>query len=514
MKRNIALILCFILCLSVLSGCKDEEGAYIPTGDGLTWEDDALNNGGNEPQSEQELSLVYYPDRSMNPFEATDFTNRALFSLLYQGLFAVDRDYHTEPMLCGRYRVAQDMKSYVFYIADNARFSDGTPVTVSDVVGSLEAAKDSQYYGGRFYHITWFGDSGDGGIQVNLSTPFENLPLLLDIPIVKQSEVDSSAPIGTGPYVRQSGPEGLLFRKQANWWCKADMAVDAEVISVKQATSVTQIRDDFETGKLSLVCADPGSGKYADYRSDFELWDCETGIFMYLVCNTESKVFTDVTVRQAVTYAINREAITNKYYKGFARSSTLPASPNSPYYSVQLAEKYDYDAARFAQAVQDSGFENYSVKLLVNSDDTLRLQIARDIAAMLQEGGLLVEMSELGGSNYKRALNNREYDLYVTETKLSPNMDLTPYFSSRGDLSYGGIADLTLLKLCENALANQGNYYTLHQKVMEEGMLCPILFRSHGVYAERGLLTDLTPSRDNIFYYSVGRTMQDALTTE
>lgn len=514
MKRILSLCLCFALCASLFAGCKSGESAYEPTGDALTWEDDSQHNGGEDTQSKQELSLAYYPDRSMNPFEATDFTNRALFSLLYQGLFTVDRDYHVEPMLCGSYRVSQDMKSYVFYIADNARFSDGTPVTALDVIESLTAARNSRYYAGRFHHITWYGDSGDGGVQINLSTPFENLPMLLDIPVVKQSEVASPSPIGSGPYAQQSGLDGLLFRKQANWWCKAEMAVDAEVISVKPATSITQIRDDFETGKLSLVCADPGSGNYADYRSDFELWDCETGVFMYLVCNTDSKVFSNVQVRQAVTYAIDRETITGSYYKGFARSSTLPASPNSPYYSLQLAEKYSYDAPRFLQAVQDAGLENYTVKLLVNSDDTLRLRIARDIAAMLREGGLLVKMSELGGEKYKYAINNREYDLYVTETKLSPNMDLTPYFSSRGDLSYGGISDLTLLKLCENALANHGNYYTLHQKVMEEGMLCPILFRGYGVYAERGLLTDLTPARDSIFYYSIGKTIQDALITE
>lgn len=514
MKRILCLILCFVLGLSLLSGCKESLDAYTPTGDGLSWEDDAGDNSSEDTQSQQELSLTYYPNRSMNPFEATDFTNRALFSLIYQGLFTVDRDYHVEPMLCGSYRVSQDMKSYVFYLADNACFSDGAPVTPQDVIESLTAAKNSRYYGGRFHHITWFGDSGDGGVQINLSTPFENLPLLLDIPVVKQSEVAHPTPLGTGPYVQQTSSNGLLLRRQTDWWCKADMAVTASVISVKSAESVTQIRDDFETGKISLVCADPGSGNYAEYRSDFELWDCETGVFMYLVCNTDSKVFSNAKVRQAVTYAVDRDAITGKYYRGFARSSTLPASPNSPYYSLQLAEKYGYDAPKFLQTVQDEGFENYAVSMLVNSDDTLRLQIAREIAEMLRAGGLLVELKELGGDKYKYALNNREYDLYLTETKLSPNMDLTPFFSSRGDLSYGGISDLTLLKLCENALANHGNYYTLHQKVMEEGMLCPILFRSYGVYAERGLLTDLTPARDNIFYYSIGKTIHDALITE
>ena len=55
-----------------------------------------------------------------------------------------------------------------------------------------------------------------------------------------------------------------------------------------------------------------------------------------------------------------------------------------------------------------------------------------------------------------------------------------------------------------------GNYYTLHQKAMADGMLCPILFRSNAVYGQRGVLRGLTPARDNIFYYSLGKTMEDA----
>jgi hypothetical protein len=41
-------------------------------------------------------------------------------------------------------------------------------------------------------------------------------------------------------------------------------------------------------------------------------------------------------------------------------------------------------------------------------------------------------------------------------------------------------------------------------------MLCPILFRSYAIYVQRGLLDDLTPARDNIFYYDLGLTLESA----
>ena len=70
---------------------------------------------------------------------------------------------------------------------------------------------------------------------------------------------------------------------------------------------------------------------------------------------------------------------------------------------------------------------------------------------------------------------------------------------------------MALYTLCMDALANHGNFYTLHQNVMADGGLCPILFSSYAVYATRGLLTGLTPARDSVFYYSLGRSMESAL---
>jgi hypothetical protein len=47
--------------------------------------------------------------------------------------------------------------------------------------------------------------------------------------------------------------------------------------------------------------------------------------------------------------------------------------------------------------------------------------------------------------------------------------------------------------------------------VADDGRLCPILFRSYAVYAKRGLVSDLTPARDNVFFYHLGKTADDVL---
>ena len=515
MKCILSLLLCGLLLLS-LTACKnDQEENYVPTGDALVMDDGQLANEPDDTTVEQDLTLIYYPNVTLNPIACTDITNRVLFSLVYQGLFVVDRDYNVAPMLCSSYRVSRDMQTYTFYIDPAATYSDGTQVTAGDVVASLERARESTYYSGRFFRIQDITATADGGVEIHTNTAMENLPILLDIPIIKASQLDSQQPVGSGPYYIDSTAENLALRRRTDWWCQADLTVTARAIALVKAESNPQIRDEFEFGDLDLVCANPASDKYTDYRCDYELWDSETGTFLYLGCNLSGSVFSNEAVRSALTFAIDRETIAAENYRGFARVATLPASPASPYYSQVLAAKYTYDGGeKLRQAVVDAGMQGKELTFLVNADDTMRTRIARSIADALTEAGFHVTLKDVGGEAYRQALRGYEFDLYLGQTRLSANMDLTPFFSTKGAVNYGSIADASLYALCAESLANYGNYYSLHQAVMNDGRICPVLFSGYAVYATRGLLTDLTPARDNIFYYTLDKTMTDILVKE
>jgi len=511
MKRIMSILLCACMTVLLLAGCAEGTEGYVPTGDGLTWDEDYTGPAATRPQEQvQELTLTYYPDRPLNPYTCVDFTNRALFSLLYQGLFSIDRNYNVEPVLCQKYSVSEDMKVYTFY-PEKATFSDGTVLTAKDVADSLLAAKESPYYSGRFYHVNTIETDGQS-VTVTLKTAYENLPMLLDIPIVKSAELTHPQPLGTGPYRMEGAGDNALLRRKSDWWCSAEMTVNAPVIGLVVAKSTTQIRDTFEFDTLDIVCADPGSDRYADYRCDYELWDCENGVFLYMTCNMNSAVFSSPEIRSALPGVVDREAIAEKNYRGFARPVTLPASPLSPYYNKTLASRYAYDAgAALSQAYAAAQLPaDTVVKFLVNSDDSMRTRIAREIVTAIQSCGITVELLALDSEECMQYLKMGWYDLYLGQTKLSPNMDLTAFFASDGALSWGSLDSVSLYTLCLESLANHGNFYTLHQNVMDDGRLCPILFSSYAVYATRGLVTQLTPARDHIFHYSLGKTMENA----
>ena len=514
MKRILPLILCFALLVGMLSGCAAEDKPYVPHGDALMPEDTDLNAPIQEEKEDQELTLAYYADRSMNPYTSNDFTNRTLFSLIYQGLFSVSSEYEAYPILCENYRVSADYKTYTFYIA-NAAFSDGSTLTTEDVMISFQAAKDSKYYGGRFTHVIKFEANEDGSITFYLRTPMEDFISLLDIPIVKASQTEEPHPLGTGPYVFESTLAGAQLRRIGAWWCESsDLVVTADIITLVEAENPAQIRDEFEFADVGLVCADPCSDTYADCRCDYELWNCDNGIMVYIGCNiaySQEDVFQGATLRSALTYAIDREALVANNYNGFARPTTIAMDPEHPYYSASLNAKYGYDPVKFINAMSMTKLPKDPIRLLVNADDSMRMRLARGIVDMLTECGLNIVMVEKPNNEFIQDVKYGKYDLYLGQTRLPPNMDLSEFFRPWGNLSWGSVDNEGLYNLCKEALDNHGNYYNLHKALADDGRIIPLLFCGYAVYADRGLVSQLQPARDNVFFYTLDRTVADAL---
>ena len=93
-------------------------------------------------------------------------------------------------------------------------------------------------------------------------------------------------------------------------------------------------------------------------------------------------------------------------------------------------------------------------------------------------------------------------------------MDLSEFFRPWGEMSWGGLQHEPIYDMCKHALEDTGNFYNLYQKLADDGRIVPVLFGHYNVYAQRGLMPDLAPSRDNVFYYALDKTMDSCLIVE
>lgn len=511
MKRLMILLLVLSILLAACGGEKTEK-ATQPSSQTAS-EPDATEEKEPTKKKSEGFSLAYLPKYGVNPFTCTATVNRALLSLLYESLFTVSEQFRAEPVLCKTFRMSEDGKNYVFSIIDGACFSDGTPITSADLEASIQAARSSSFYKARLSHISYYVTQNDGTLLIVLDTPYENFPLMLDIPVVKKETIENEVPIGSGQYCIN----GNRLIRNTHWKQSEEPVLKLETIPLTACTDTNTLRDEFEFGSSDLVYCDPNSAASVGYRCDYEVWEAPTTVLHYIGFNLYSGYFANATLRKAVTYMLDREKIASDFYNGFALPSSLPCSPYSDLYDNQLAERYDFDAESFRTGLKDSGvltsseYENYSGIFLVCSDDRTRVEAAKYIAQQLTEAGLRITVSAVDHDAYLKQLNGGDFDLYYGETRLTPNFDLSEFFNSNGNLQYGSIKNTALSALCTSALENTGTYVELCSQLMQEAPICPVVFKSYAVYVTRGKLSNLTPSVDHVFHDSAtARLLSDA----
>ena len=101
-------------------------------------------------------------------------------------------------------------------------------LTAADVVASYEAARDSAVYGSRLMYVFSITAVDNLTVQFSLGTPYENLPLLLDIPIVQAATVADYRPVGSGPYYAADTDNGTVLQKNDAWWQEYAAAVTVD----------------------------------------------------------------------------------------------------------------------------------------------------------------------------------------------------------------------------------------------------------------------------------------------
>lgn len=513
MKRYIALLLALTLLLSGCTAAQQTEKTETSTQTEITEETEETRETVETPEDDNSFGLSYLPEYGLNPYTCTATVNRALFSLLYESLFSISTQFRAEPVLCESYRMIDEGRTYVFTLVEGATFSDGTPLTAEDVEASIQAARSSSYYKFRLSRISYYTTQEDGTLLIQVSTPYENLPLILDIPVVKKESVSEAYPVGTGPYKLQ----GDRLVRNRHWKQTQEPVLDRDTIELSACGSTGELRDNFEFGSTDLVYCDPNNAASVGYRCDYEVWEVPTTVMHYLGFNLYSGYFANNTLRSAVTYLLDREEIVTEFYGGFALGSSLPCSPYSDLYDAQLAESYDYAPTQFRAALQESGiltspeYEYHQGIFLVCSDDMVRVETARYIAQLLNDAGLNIVVSALDHDTYLKELNDGDFDLYYGETRLTPNFDLSEFFRSDGNLQYGSIKSTSLAELCTAALENTGSFVELCAQVAQEAPICPVVFKSYAVYVTRGKITSLTPTVDNVFHDSASaRSLADA----
>ncbi|MEL6766407.1 MAG: extracellular solute-binding protein [Pseudomonadota bacterium] len=170
---------------------------------------------------------------SLNPFVLKGAAPWALASHMFESMLA--RSY-AEPFtlyanLAETVEVPADRSGVTFTLNPDARFSDGSPVTVADVIWSFEtlAAEGHPRYDAAWSQVASIAPVGERGVRIAFTEPNRELPLILGLrPVLNKAQFEGralgDAPleplIGSGPYVvgEMEAGRSITFRRDPDWW--------------------------------------------------------------------------------------------------------------------------------------------------------------------------------------------------------------------------------------------------------------------------------------------------------
>lgn len=490
MKKLICIFICIMLMFTAFSACGDRNGD-----DNTTTTDDAVTEPSTTQQPiERKVTLGYYKGKSLNPYKTESPTNKNLLTLVYDSLFLPTDNYTVEPLIGLSFTNSEKMLTVT--LDNEALFCDGTSITPSDVVYSFGLAKESSHYKNRLSNFSSVA-SGVDSVTFTLVSADVYAENCLTFPIVKYGTGDNDIPTGSGRY--------SLTKKSGNYYLTANPYSTRQEEMATQRISLVPITSDagelylLQTGDLTYFFDDLSDGEYTKIRANTARVSINN--LVYLGINSKSKHLKSKKVKEAVCYAVNKTSLADSSYSGIALPSDIPFNPNweeahkinTVFYeqnTVKAGELLDEAGYVYAYAnnqYRSKNFEYIELTLLVNSESAPKKKIADMTAKWLKDLGIKVTVSALEYGEYVAALSRGDYDLYVGEIKLSPNMSLQPFFSENGQVSYGIDKDSAAAKAYADFRSGKTDVSTFIQVFSLEKPFIPLLFREGMAYYSREL---------------------------
>jgi peptide/nickel transport system substrate-binding protein len=328
-----------------------------------------------------------------NPAEI-QATDGPVLSIAYASLTHVEPDGKIAPGLATKWKyLGDEQKVFELTLRKGVKFSDGTPLDAEAVVGWLQYYKDSEnIYSELLGKNPKFEAVDDSTVKITMEEPLPGLPFLFSEANVNWGFVASpkavadpklmkNATYGAGPYMLDAGKsvpgDHYVYVPNPNYYDPSNVKF-SEIEMKAFADSSTALQAQ-QAGQIDVNWTLEASTAPAAESSGLEIVSAPFAVY-YLALNSQGpKPLKDVRVRQALNYAVDREAIAtalfNKY--GVASSQfTIPPDANP-----EMEDFYAYDPDKARELLAEAGYEDgfpFQIDIQTEPTPTKAAQLVAD----------------------------------------------------------------------------------------------------------------------------------------
>ena len=370
-------------------------------------------------QGDNTLRVAWLTPATLDPRSASGDSEIAILNALYDYLLETDAAGNLLPRLVTSAERSEDGLSYTLFLQENAAFHDGSPLTVDDVLWTIQWHQDSESTVATLLSSVASVDAGDGNSVVfNLSEPnpdfLYNLTDNKFVILKAESEHIGEQFNGSGPFVLDELIPGdrAIMSANANYWGGAPAIDRLEFIFFDdQQAGIAAVQGGTADGILRM-----DNPSFLAFRGDvnFNAVDIPTSGHHLARIRSDRAPGNDVRVRQAFKLATDRQAIWERVQLGFgALGKDSPIGPAFGNYFLDEAEVPARDPEAAAALLAEAGYgDGLDMTLHVPNSGSWP-DLAQALAAQWEPAGIRVEI-QLEDENSYWVEDWMEVDLGVT----------------------------------------------------------------------------------------------------
>lgn len=431
-KKLLALLLAATTVFAAMSGCTSGGGGSAETTGAGSRKDTLI-------MSNSEDIGILNPHTYDGRMYAQDW--------VYEGLTAF-KDNKVIPALAESWDVSEDGKVYTFHLRKGVVYTDGSPFNAENAKKNFDAVlkhKADHSWLESLQEITDVKAVDKNTLELTLKNAY--YPFLQELSLIRPirfcADVSFPAsgdtytngitePIGTGMWKLKEHKEGeyaVFERNDAYWGDKPSF----KYLKVEVIGDATTAVSALKTGEIDMIY-DIGNVLTADSFNElksvgFLTYVSESQSTLALALNTKTGFTNELTVRQALEYAVDKNTICKTVYGNLRTPSDTLFSSKLPYCGEKLNTSYTYDPDKAAALLEEAGWtlsggsqyrikhgQTLSLKYCYISTDTVSKSLGEVLQSMYAKIGVEVQLVGEESNSFNKRQQSGDFDIIVSET--------------------------------------------------------------------------------------------------
>jgi len=437
----------------------------------------AAEGGGASSAGSDVLTVATTTDVvNLNPMLGNSRTDSWVTDLMYPRLLTINADGGKEPYLATKWGYSADGRTGFFDLRDDFKWSDGKPLTASDVAYTINTIKTQNPKGNV---VSGFMGSLDKAVAVSPTRVELQLkaPDSVIVPEVgfwmtvvpehvfsTHAKVDDFANnsdwVSAGPYKLTSVAKGQSYTLDrvepyplapnakptlSKVIFKVYPDVNTEILALKKgdvdvianALPPAQVKDLQATKGIS-VAEVPGLG------------------FTHMTYNMKRPPMDKVLVRQALAHAVNYDAIRQVAVQGQAvTANSSPITDSLKQFANPALKEYTFEPAMSKQLLAQAGVKNLKLTMIYSLQDPVISAWSTMVKESAAQAGITIDLKGLDRNTYLAKTTEGDYDIYAGSFAImdEPVSNMSLQYLPDGAINYSQVNDPKLTKLIQQAQA-------------------------------------------------------------